>query len=129
MITPLPISYPKPAPRETLPSYFSRVAATWCTEVVDLALDMGTNFRSLIAGDVKALEAARYWALLSTDECGELLSWTGTRVGNVQLSFRGEIYGSRSLRNPSVRGCPCCLREVPNPPSGVDIRARGISIT
>ena len=111
MITPFPISSPKPAPRETLPSYFSRVAATWCTEVVDLALDMGTNFKSLIAGDEKALEAARYWARLSTDECDELLSWTGTRAGNVQLSFRGEVYGSRSLRNPSVRGCPCCLRE------------------
>ncbi|SHJ58344.1 TniQ protein [Palleronia salina] len=40
-----------------------------------------------------------------------MLSWTGVRVGNVRMRFRGELFVSRALRNPIVRGCPVCLRE------------------
>ncbi|WP_276612547.1 TniQ family protein [Pseudorhodobacter turbinis] len=35
----------------------------------------------------------------------------GERVGNVQMQFRGEVFGSRALRNPVIRGCPICLRQ------------------
>ncbi|WP_439561558.1 TniQ family protein [Roseinatronobacter sp.] len=49
--------------------------------------------------------------IFNLNACLELLSWTGTRAGNVRMQFRGELYVSRALRNPAMRGCPVCLRE------------------
>ena len=40
-----------------------------------------------------------------------MLSWTGVRAGNVRMDFRGEVFVTRALRNPVMRGCPVCLRE------------------
>lgn len=39
------------------------------------------------------------------------MSWTGEKIGNVRMRFRGEVFVSRALRNPDMRGCPICLRE------------------
>jgi hypothetical protein len=86
-MTNLPISNPTPISRETLYSYLSRLAATWRTDA--------------LAG----------WADLDRGTMAELLSWTGVRAGNVRMEFRGELYVSRALRNPVMRGCPVCLRE------------------
>ncbi|OSQ63862.1 hypothetical protein MCRY_03850 [Marivita cryptomonadis] len=97
-------------PRETLYSYLSRLAAFWRTDVPEFAYDMGAPFRRLLEQD-EALETFANWAKLSPDRMDELLSWTGTRTGNVRMEFRGEIYVSRALRNPIMRGCPVCLRE------------------
>ncbi|WP_085628177.1 TniQ family protein [Marivita cryptomonadis] len=109
-MTTLPISSPTPMPRETLYSYLSRLAAFWRTDVPEFAYDMGAPFRRLLEQD-EALETFANWAKLSPDRMDELLSWTGTRTGNVRMEFRGEIYVSRALRNPIMRGCPVCLRE------------------
>ncbi|MDO6459062.1 TniQ family protein, partial [Celeribacter halophilus] len=48
---------------------------------------------------------------LTPEQRATLLSWTGERVGDVRMQFRGEVFVSRALRNPVVRGCPQCLRE------------------
>ncbi|WP_299565711.1 TniQ family protein [uncultured Sulfitobacter sp.] len=51
------------------------------------------------------------WGDLASADLQDLLSWSGERVGNVQMRFRGEVLGSRALRNPVIRGCPICLRQ------------------
>ena len=110
-MTNLPVSNPTPIPRETLYSYLSRMAATWRTAAPDLAYDMGAPFRRLLNQDEEAFDALAGWADLGTDVMAELLSWTGVRAGNVRMEFRGELYVSRALRNPVMRGCPVCLRK------------------
>ncbi|NYS26866.1 TniQ family protein [Rhodobacteraceae bacterium 2376] len=110
-MTALPISNPAPAHRETLYSYLSRVAGVWRTDVAGLASDMGAGFKPLLDNEEAAFKAVADWTDLSPEIMDELLSWTGTRAGNVRMQFRGELYVSRALRNPIMRGCPVCLRE------------------
>lgn len=110
-MTLLPISSPTPAHRETLYSYLARLAAAWRTETPELAYDMGVPFRRLLNQDEEAFGNVAEWAKLAPDIMEELLSWTGIRAGNVRMKFRGELYVSRALRNPVMRGCPICLRE------------------
>lgn len=110
-MTLLPISNPSPAPRETAFSYLSRLAATWDTDVVELANDMGTSFKRFLEQSPEAFEALAVWANLDSEVLEDMLSWTGVRAGNVRMGFRGEIFVSRALRNPVMRGCPICLRE------------------
>lgn len=110
-MTSLPILNPLPAPRETLYSYLSRLAATWKTDVADIAHDMGASFKGFLELDVKSFEVLADWADLDPQQMEELLSWTGLRAGNVRMTFRGELFVSQALRNPVMRGCPVCLRE------------------
>mgnify|MGYP003668569135 CR=1 FL=1 len=110
-MTSLPITNPVPANRETVYSYFSRLAATWKTDIADFAHDIGVPFRRLIEQDQSAFDSLADWANLDLHQMDELLSWTGVRAGNVRMRFRGELFVSRALRNPVVRGCPVCLRE------------------
>jgi hypothetical protein len=110
-MTLLPISNPPPAHRETLYSYLARLAAIWRTAAPELAYDMGAPFKRLLEQDELAFGNVANWAKLAPDTMEELLSWTGTRAGNVRMRFRGELYVSRALRNPVMRGCPACLRE------------------
>ena len=107
----LPVTNPLPAPRETLFSYLSRLAATWRTHPADLAYDMGISFKRLLDQDEDALESFGAWAQLEPSTLEELVSWTGRRVGEVRMQFREEVFVSRALRNPVMRGCPVCLRE------------------
>jgi len=111
LMTNLPISSPTPMLRETLYSYLARLAAVWRTDAPELAYDMGAPFKRLLEQDREALETVADWAKLSPDVMSELLSWTGVRAGKVRMKFRGELYVSRALRNPIMRGCPVCLRE------------------
>jgi hypothetical protein len=110
-MTILPISSPKPAPRETLYSYLARLAAVWQTNAPDIAYDMGAPFKRFLDQEEEAFGALADWANLDLDALTELLSWTGVRAGNVRMEFRGELFISRALRNPAMRGCPVCLRE------------------
>lgn len=110
-MTNLPVSSPTHKPRETLYSYLARLAAVWRTDAPELAYDMGAPFKRLLDQDMEALDTVADWAKLSPDTMTELLSWTGVRAGNVRMKFRGELYVSRALRNPIMRGCPVCLRE------------------
>lgn len=107
----LPISNPPPAPRETVYSYLSRLAATWRTDVPALAYDMGAPFKRLLEQDPEAFQILADWTGLASKQMEDMLSWTGVRAGNVRMQFRGELFVSRALRNPLMRGCPVCLRE------------------
>lgn len=110
-MTVLPITNPSPASRETVYSYLSRLAATWRTDVANLAHDMGASFKKFTEQDPAAFEALAEWAGLDSRQLNEMLSWTGVRTGNVRMDFRGEMFVTRALRNPVMRGCPVCLRE------------------
>lgn len=110
-MTNLPISSPTPAPRETIFSYLARLATVWQIDAPNLAYDMGASFRRLLDQEEEAIEMLAGWAKLDSDIMEELLSWTGIRAGNVRMKFRNELFGSRALRNPTMRGCPVCLRE------------------
>lgn len=107
----------RPAPRETLPSYLSRLAASKGVRIADFALDLGWSFKRFLRCDPQAIEALAAWAGLSHRGAEELLSWTGAPVGEVRMAYRGETVISRALRNPIVQGCPECLRDdaVSNP--------------
>lgn len=100
-----------PTRRETLYSYLARLAAAWKTDAPELAYDMGAPFKRLLDEDEETLESFSDWAKLSPEVMDELLSWTGSRTGNVKMEFRREVFVSRALRNPLMRGCPVCLRE------------------
>ncbi|WP_274520059.1 TniQ family protein [Meridianimarinicoccus roseus] len=102
---------PRPAPRETVYSYLSRVAATWRTGTVEFAHDIGAPFKYFLEEKPEAFDALATWANLTSEEMDTLLSWTGQRIGDVGMKFRGEVIVSRALRNPQIRGCPVCLRE------------------
>ena len=107
----LPVSSPTPIHRETLYSYLARLASIWRTDASEIASDMGASFKRLLNEDHEAFEIVADWAQFSPETMAELLSWTGVRAGNVRIEFRGELYVSRALRNPVMRGCPVCLRE------------------
>jgi hypothetical protein len=57
--TNLPITSFPPAPRETVYSYLSRLAATWRTEVADLAYDMGAPLKRFLEQDPEAFQRSR----------------------------------------------------------------------
>ncbi|PZX19547.1 TniQ protein [Palleronia aestuarii] len=48
---------------------------------------------------------------LPEDRWSDLLSWTPVPAEGVRMRFRGETVVSRSVANPTVRGCPRCLSE------------------
>lgn len=77
----------------------------------DFALDMGHSFRKIIDWDEAALQSLAARGGLTALQLEELASWTGRNVGGVQMAFRGEVFVSRALRNPIIKGCPVCLRE------------------
>jgi hypothetical protein len=106
-----PTINPAPAPRETVFSYLSRLASTWGTTPQDFAYDVGTPFKRLLDEDPTAIFDLAASAGLTEEQAVELMSWTGVRAGDVRMKFRGEIFVSRALRNPVIRGCPICLRE------------------
>ena len=89
----------------------SRLAASKGVQAPDLALDMGFSFKRLLTQDDEALERLQGWGRLSDGELAQLRSWTGAHAGKVTTLFRGEVFGSRALRSPVVRGCPVCLQE------------------
>lgn len=101
----------RPADRETLPSYLSRLAASKGVATPEFAYDLKGGFSRFLICDPEMMETLSVWAQLSPYETEELLSWTGVRAGNVRLDYRGDTVISRALRNPIVRGCPACLRE------------------
>lgn len=101
----------EPAARETLLSFISRMAAANGTNVGDFALDLGFAFKRIVDQEASAVAEFAELSGLSSQDLATLLSWTGERIGDVRMRFRGEVFISRALRNPVVRGCPCCIRE------------------
>lgn len=109
---------PRPKPRETLPSFFSRLAVSKGVTTRDFAYDMGVPFKEMQKLGAESLARIVRWGRLSPGDLQELLSWTGESIGNVRMRFRNEVFVSRALRNPTVRGCPNCLREDAEQASG-----------
>jgi hypothetical protein len=107
---PLPLR-PAPNSRETLPSFLARIAAMNGIGSVDFARDMGFSLKRIVNLEDIALDRLAEVGGLTIDQLEELVSWTGRGAGDVTKVFRGEIFGSRSIRNPVLRGCPICLRE------------------
>ncbi len=77
----------------------------------DLALDMGFSLKRAVHLDESALQRIADCGGLTTSQLDELVSWTGRAIGEVRMVFRDEVFVSRSLRNPVIRGCPVCLRK------------------
>ncbi|WP_176504532.1 TniQ family protein [Cereibacter ovatus] len=114
---------PLPVHRETFHSFVSRLAATNGVSAADFCVDMGFSLKRAIDLDQHALERIGELGGLPLDVLADMLSWTGERVGNVRMRFRNEIFVSRALRNPVVRGCPVCLREDAAAHDGAPIEA------
>ena len=103
--------HPLPVHRETLHSFVSRLAGTNGVNAADFCVDMGFSLKRAIDLDQDAVDRIGELGGLPLDALADMLSWTGERAGNVRMRFRNEIFVSRALRNPVVRGCPVCLRE------------------
>lgn len=112
-----------PKSRETHLSFISRLAATNGVGVNEFALDMGFSFKRIISQEKRALCDLAECGGLTTDQVDDLMSWTGEATGNVQINFRNEIFGSRSLRSPTIRGCPVCLRNDADTDTKIPARA------
>ena len=101
----------RPVPRETLPSYLSRLAASKGVQTPEFSYDLAGAFKRFLRCDPDVVRMLKNWARLSDRDMDEMLSWTGTPLSNLRLQFRGESVISRALRNTVVEGCPDCLRE------------------
>lgn len=110
MASPLPLR-PVPKDRETLPSFLSRLAAMNGGSAADFAYDMGFSVKRIFLLEERALARLTAIGGLERADIDEMISWTGQAIGDVRMQFRGEVFGSRALRNPVVRGCPVCLLE------------------
>lgn len=102
---------PVPVHRETILSFLSRIAALNGVSAADLAMDMGFSIKKIINLEEKAVRGLAECGGLTREQIQELVSWTGQAVGDVRMAFRDEIFVSRAVRNPIMRGCPVCLRE------------------
>lgn len=111
-----------------MPSFLGRLAASRGATVRNYAVDLGTPLKSILEDPDKVSESLAHWGKLDRECVENMISWTGVSAGPVQLLFRGEICGSRSLRNPIVRGCPICLKEdmvLGHLPAGRQMALRG----
>jgi hypothetical protein len=81
------------------------------TPLAEFAQNMGFSFRRILDGDAEALDNLAHWGGLTATGIEVLQSWSGAPIGDVRMRFRGEVFISRALRNPTLRGCPICLRE------------------
>ncbi|TNJ46307.1 TniQ family protein, partial [Phaeobacter sp. B1627] len=77
----------------------------------DFSIDLGHQIRRFLDVETAALDCLAEAAGLESAIRDELASWTGVPVGDVRMTFRGEAFVSRALRNPVMRGCPLCLQE------------------
>ena len=107
---PLPLR-PVPMLRETVPSFLSRIATMNGGDCTGFASDMGFSIKRAIHLDDSALRQLANCGDLSPDQLEDLISWTGQQIGDVQTTFRDEVFVTRAIVNPVVRGCPICLRE------------------
>lgn len=110
MTYPLPLR-PVPVHRETLPSFLSRFAAMNGSTLANFSTDLGHDFRRFLNFDQEPIDRLSQAAGLSSGQVEDMISWTGRAIGDVRTEFRGEVFTSKAVRNPVMRGCPVCLRE------------------
>lgn len=110
MVSELPLKV-APLPRETLPSFFARLAATNGTDATNFAMDMGVSLKRVVHQEAETIRLVCKLAGITEGDMTTLLSWTGEPLGDVRMQYRGEVFVSRALRNPVVRGCLGCLSD------------------
>lgn len=81
------------------------------TPAVEFAQNMGVSWKRVLGGDRQALDSLVHWGGLTSADIDTLQSWSGEPIGEIRMRFRGEVFISRALRNPTIRGCPVCLRQ------------------
>lgn len=77
----------------------------------DFAVDMGYSLKRVLAFEGEALERIKELGALDEGALDDLVSWSGKPLGDVRIEFRDEVFVSRAVRNPTLVGCPVCLRE------------------
>lgn len=85
-------------------------AANGCGSA-QFSIEMGFSIKRVLNLEPWPLERLCQLAGIDEHEMEDLVSWTGTSIGEARTRFRNEVFVSRALRNPTVRGCPACLRE------------------
>lgn len=80
----------------------------------EFALEMGLSMKLIWEPETEHFVRLCQLAGLSELERSELSSWSGVKIENVKTHFRNEVFSSRSLRNPTIKGCPACLRQDAN---------------
>lgn len=79
--------------------------------IVEFVQDMGAPFRQFLDCDDEALSSLASWGGLTAFYLESLRFWTGETISGVRMRFRSKVFVSGALRNPTLRGCPVCLRE------------------
>lgn len=79
--------------------------------LANFSSDLGYDHRRFLNFDGEPIDMLMKAAGLSLSQVEEMISWTGRAVGDVRTEFRGEIFTSKAVRNPVMRGCPICLLE------------------
>lgn len=86
-----------------------RGISTW-----ELTAELGLSQKPLIAIEDASVHNLSELLGLDPTERDALVSWTPQPLEGVRMQFRGEPVVSRAVMNPTVRGCPHCLREDAN---------------
>lgn len=92
-------------------SFLSRSAALRGLTTWEIAAELGIAQKMLLDHDEGAVAQVRKLISVGESEWSELISWTPVPAEGVRMVFRWEEVGSRSVTNPTVRGCPRCLSE------------------
>ncbi|WP_167767251.1 TniQ family protein [Jannaschia formosa] len=100
-----------PAPRETMLSLLSRAAAFRGFTTWEMTAELGVGQKGLLDHAEGAVAQVRELMSMGEPRWSELISWTPAPAEGVRMRFRGEEVVSRSVTNPTVRGCPRCLCE------------------
>lgn len=90
-------------------SYVSRAAGVRGLPLADLCNELGLSIKKLVTMDASQFETMVDIFGLNPTTFEHLLSWTPQPAPGLQARFRGELYGSRAVISPVVRGCPACL--------------------
>ena len=101
VVQPFPLR-PVPVSRETFPSFLSRFSAMNGVSGRDFCRDRDFSLKRAVELEPDVVERIGAFGGLSSDALATMLSWTGERAGDVRMTFRGEIFGSRARRNPKV---------------------------
>jgi hypothetical protein len=103
----LPLSVPL-VERETSFSFMSRLAARNGVSTRLLGLDYDIPFKSVLDGESSVIN---YLNALGGVAPQQLLRWTASRSGGSYHILCDETFHGITIRNPTIKGCPVCLRE------------------
>lgn len=102
---------PIPKERETVLSLVGRAAAQRGLSLQRFCIEVGLSARKLIDLDESQIDPLGRLFGLDPSSLSTLISWSSKSLHSTKVRFRDEVFGSRCLVSPTVRGCPSCLRE------------------